>query len=213
MEIKTYGLCLSSYIYNEKDKLCNIATIDQGKICAKLVSYAKSKIRLCGETFCFAEYILNNRNNKYTIINCSIADSFVNCWQNIEKNLCATAVVEILDKIGYKELIIKDELLLAVDTLKLINYKETFPILFLIRFLLILFRSLGVDMKNSNTPSNLCDKFLPLETLDAEYFETMDIYKHEATLFLKYLYFELVNFSEIKIITLEKLLTNNLIQN
>jgi len=125
-EIRTKALCLKSIDIAESDKLVTLATIEHGKITAKLKGCRnpKAKLRYASAPFCFGEYILNVKHEYYQIINCTEIESFVHIVENIESTFAATCICEFIDKATQENDETDRLVLLAVRTLQKLNVRE-----------------------------------------------------------------------------------------
>lgn len=82
--------------YNENDKILTLLTDGQGKITAgiKGVKKAGAKLKFAARPFCFAEYVLAKRGDRYTVTGCSEIESFYDIAGDINKFYAASAVAE-----------------------------------------------------------------------------------------------------------------------
>ena len=87
MEVKVNALMLRAADYNENDKILTLLTAENGKITAgiKGVKKAGAKLKFAAQPFCFAEYILSKKGDKYTVINASETESFYDLRTDINK--------------------------------------------------------------------------------------------------------------------------------
>lgn len=87
---------LKAVDYNESDKILTLLTADFGKISAgiKGVKKAGAKLKFAAQPFCFAEYVLSKRGDRYTVINCSECESFYDLRTDIKKFYAACALSE-----------------------------------------------------------------------------------------------------------------------
>lgn len=90
--------------YGENDKILTLLTAERGKICAGIKGVRKSgaKLRYAAQPFCFAEYVLARRGEKYTVINASENESFYDLRTDINKFYAASAAVEAADALTYE---------------------------------------------------------------------------------------------------------------
>lgn len=104
MEIKVNALVLRAVDYGENDKILTLLTAENGKITAgiKGVKKAGAKLKFAAQPFCFAEYILTSRGNKYTVINASECESFYEIRCDILKYYAASAVIEAANSLTYE---------------------------------------------------------------------------------------------------------------
>ncbi len=104
MDIKVNALMLRAVDYNENDKILTLLSAEHGKITAgiKGVKKPNAKLKFAAQPFCFAEYILARRGDKYTVINCSECESFYDLRTDINKFYAASAVIEAACALTYE---------------------------------------------------------------------------------------------------------------
>ncbi|MDE6585551.1 MAG: DNA repair protein RecO [Clostridia bacterium] len=90
--------------YNEYDKILTLLTAEYGKISAGIKGVKKpaAKLKYAAQPFCFAEYVLAKRGDKYTVINCSELESFYELRTDINKFYAASAVAEAALAVAYE---------------------------------------------------------------------------------------------------------------
>lgn len=90
--------------YNENDKILTLLCAEFGKISAgiKGVKKAGAKLKFASQPFCFAEYVLSKRGEKYTVINCSETESFYDLRTDIMKFYAASAAAEAALALTYE---------------------------------------------------------------------------------------------------------------
>lgn len=96
MELVVNAVMLRSADYGENDKILALLTAEKGKISAgiKGVKKAAAKLKFAAQPFCFAEYVLSCRGERYTVINASECESFYDLRTDINKFYAASAVCE-----------------------------------------------------------------------------------------------------------------------
>ncbi len=96
MEVKVSGVTLRAADYNENDKIITLLTAESGKITAavKGVKKAGAKLRFAAQPFCFAEFVLARRGEKYTVIGAAEAESFYDLRTDVNKFYAASAAAE-----------------------------------------------------------------------------------------------------------------------
>ncbi len=96
MEIKVNALMLRAADYGENDKILTLLTVEQGKLSAgiKGVKKAGAKLKFAAQPFCFAEYVLVGRGQKYTVKGCTEIESFYDLRTDINKFYAASAAAE-----------------------------------------------------------------------------------------------------------------------
>jgi len=104
MEVKVNALMLKAVDYNENDKILTLLTAEYGKITAgiKGVKKAGAKLRFAAQPFCFAEYVLAKRGDKYTVINASEQESFYDLRMDINKFYAASSAAEAAYYLAYE---------------------------------------------------------------------------------------------------------------
>ena len=104
METKVNAVVLRAVDYNENDKILTLLTAERGKISAgiKGVKKAGAKLKFAAQPFCFAEYVLSSRGEKYTIINATENESFYDLRTDINKFYAASAAVEAASALTYE---------------------------------------------------------------------------------------------------------------
>ncbi len=104
MEIKVNALMLRAVDYNENDKILTLLCAEQGKISAgiKGVKKAGAKLKFASQPFCFAEYVLSKRGERYTVINCSETESFYDLRTDVMKFYAASAAAEAALALTYE---------------------------------------------------------------------------------------------------------------
>ena len=80
----------------ENDKILTLLSAELGRISAGLkgVKKAGAKLKFAAQPFCFAEYVLAKRWDRYTVIGCSETESFYDLRTDIMKFYAASAAAE-----------------------------------------------------------------------------------------------------------------------
>ena len=104
MDIIVNALMLRAVDYKENDKILTLLTAERGKISAgiKGVKKAAAKLKFAAQPFCFAEYVLSQRGDKYTVINASECESFYDLRTDINKFYAASAAIEAANALTYE---------------------------------------------------------------------------------------------------------------
>ena len=90
--------------YKDNDKILTLLSAEYGKISAgiKGVKKAGAKLKFAAQPFCFAEYVLLKRGEKYTVTQASESESFYDLRTDINKFYAASAVCEIASALTYE---------------------------------------------------------------------------------------------------------------
>lgn len=135
MDVKVNALVLRAADYNENDKILTLFTAEYGKISAgiKGVKKAGAKLRFAAQPFCFAEYILSRKGERYTVTGASECESFYELRTDINKFYAACAALEAAGALtfdGAENAVIFSELLKTLSAMCTGNEAEA-----LLRFL------------------------------------------------------------------------------
>ena len=135
-DYKVNGIVLNSRDYSEKDKLITLFTLEFGKITAKLkgVKNAKAKLKYASQPFCFGEWVLNKTGENYTVVSCSIIDTFYEFSNDYDLLVCASKFLKLVNVV-YKSGLINENLFInLINSLKLILYDGFNKDLVLVKF-------------------------------------------------------------------------------
>lgn len=113
MEVKTEAVVLQSIDYQENDKILTLFSPTLGKIVAgiKGVKKPKAKLAFSAQPFCFAEYVLATKNDRYTVTSAYLHESFFEIRTDVESFYSACAMAEAcrlltLENESYQDLFI-----------------------------------------------------------------------------------------------------------
>ncbi len=101
---KLNALMLRAVDYGENDKILTLLSAEEGRITAgiKGVRKAGAKLRFASQPFCFAEYVLAERGERYTVVQASECESFYELRTDINKFYAACAVCETALALTYE---------------------------------------------------------------------------------------------------------------
>jgi len=136
--------------YNESDKILTLLSAEKGKIIAgiKGVKKAGAKLKFAAQPFCFAEYILTGKGDKFTVIGASENESFYELRNDINKFYAACSVCEAASSLTYESGEESAVFYLAIKALtEMCNTDES---LALIKFLLFALREVGYGISLDN---------------------------------------------------------------
>ncbi len=120
MEVKVDALVLRTADYGESDKMLTLFSLQQGKISAAIkgVRKASAKLRFAAQPFCFAEYVLARRGDRYTVIGATMTDGFYALHENIDKFYAAATLTGVCDALLYGGIVNEELFLRAVNALR-----------------------------------------------------------------------------------------------
>lgn len=104
MEHKVNAIVLRAVDFNENDKMLTLLTAEKGKIVCgiKGVKKAGAKLKFAAQPFCFAEYVLARRGERYTVVNAAEAESFYDLRTDINKFYAASSALEAACALTYE---------------------------------------------------------------------------------------------------------------
>ena len=147
MDTKVKGIILKLTDYKEADKLASIFSLEEGLITAKFngVKKDRAKYKAVAQPFCFADFVINKKQNIGTITSASVIDNFFLITSNYQKAMCAYVVVDILQSLLLKDNPEQEIFLLTISALKDIEQKDEFCSLinFILKF--AFFSGVGVE--------------------------------------------------------------------
>lgn len=144
MEEIVNGIVLRAVDYRDNDKIITIFTVEKGIIIANAKGVKKSgaKLKFAVEPFCFAEYVLAKKSNRYTVISAQHIDSFYNLRTDLKKYYVSGLMGEVM-LTALKEGDADASLFsVFINAVKDVNYHGGEK-LTLIKFLIMLFKTLG----------------------------------------------------------------------
>lgn len=96
MEIKTEAVVLQAIDYKDNDKLLTLFSPSLGKITAGIRGVKKStaKLAFAAQPFCFAEYVLAVKGDRYTVTSAYLHESFFDLRTDFDAFYAACAAAE-----------------------------------------------------------------------------------------------------------------------
>lgn len=131
------ALSLKSVDYKDNDKMLTLFTLEKGllSVGAKGVKKAGAKLRFCAQPFCFAEYVLSVKNDRYTVIGATEIESFYKLRLDVYAYCASAAICEFLLKFTEEGQPEAKLFYLAVNALKAMCFENVEPSAALISFL------------------------------------------------------------------------------
>ncbi|MGI5841762.1 MAG: DNA repair protein RecO [Christensenellales bacterium] len=159
MELKTKAIVLKSAVSGDKDVLVTLFCIDYGIIKAKLRSAKgeKAKLKFAKEQFCFADFVIAEKNGFYTIIQADVIDTFYSLVSNYDAFMKGSEIFKIVLKVLYQNQANNPLFISVLKSIKTLAYDRVQPNVVLAKFLLELFFSEGYLFSHS-TCSNCNQK-------------------------------------------------------
>lgn len=129
MEIKVNALALKCVDYRDNDKMVTLYSLERGLIgvCVRGVKKAGAKLGFCAQPFCFAEYVINESGNRMTVTGATEIESFYKIRLDLHAFYAGACILEFLLKFTRDEEPDKRTFVLAVESLKRINFGDGLP--------------------------------------------------------------------------------------
>ena len=126
MEFKTNAIMLRALDYKENDKLLTLFTPTRGKVVAGIrgVKKPKAKLAFCAQPFAFCEYVLAEKNGRYTVTSAYLYDGFYGLRTDITRYYCACAVLEICNALLMEEETAEGTFIACVEALKSLSMTD-----------------------------------------------------------------------------------------
>ena len=144
MDEKYNAICLKRTAFRDDREMLTLFTLERGIVDCALIGAKKagSKLRFCGETFCFAEYVLAEKSDRRTVKEANEIDCFYGIRSDLDRYYCAAVVDEFLLNVAYQGEENYQLFLLSVKTLKAVELGEK-PRLALVWFLINALNAVG----------------------------------------------------------------------
>ncbi len=145
MEVKTEAVVLRAVDYQENDKILTLFSPSLGRITAgaKGVKKQKAKLSFAAQPFCFAEYILAEKNGRYTVTGAYLHESFFSLRYDIVRFYAACALAEICLTVLYERESHEGLFIALIEGLKALSLAEEDAAEAVISFVLVALRESG----------------------------------------------------------------------
>jgi DNA repair protein RecO (recombination protein O) len=119
MFIRTKGLILREVRYKEADRILTLYSESNGKITvtAHGAYSKKNKLAAATQALTYSDFVLENRNGRYTVKEASLVESFPGLRKEISKYYLSFYILEIIDAFIFEEVADNDLLRLALNSL------------------------------------------------------------------------------------------------
>ncbi len=127
--IKVNALALKSVDYRDNDKMISLYSLERGLIgaCVRGVKKAGAKLGFCAQPFCFAEYVINESGDRMTVTGATEIESFYKIRLDIRAYYAGACILEFLLKFTESGSPDRETFILAVDSLKNLNFSTDVP--------------------------------------------------------------------------------------
>ena len=138
MEWKTDALVLGGIDYKDHDKLLTLFTAERGVVFAgiKGVRKPKAKLAFAAQPFAFAEYVLVEKGEHYTVKSAYLYDGFYPLRLDVERFYAANGIVAVCKAVAPDGERLHSLFVAAVQAIKQLAYAETDALETLVGFML-----------------------------------------------------------------------------
>ncbi len=125
MEIIVNALVIKSIDYKDNDKILTLFSLERGKITAGIKGVKKSgaKLKFASEPFAFCEFVLAEKQGRYTVIGADYIDSFYNLRLDLLKYYASSVVLETLNLLTNENEPSPELFSLSLSAIKSLNYQ------------------------------------------------------------------------------------------
>ena len=151
MEVIVNALVLRAVDYKDNDKILTLYSLERGKITAgiKVVKKSGAKLKFASEPFAFCEFVLAEKQGRYTVIGATYIDSFFSLRTNLMKYYVSAVAQEALNRLTVENESDEGLFSLTLNAIKLINYQEH-ELQSLAKYLIALTEISGYKIQKSN---------------------------------------------------------------
>ena len=145
MEVKTDAIVLKAVDYKDNDKILTLFSPSLGRITAgaKGVKKATAKLSFATQPFCFAEYILAEKGDRYTVTGAYLHESFFSLRYDIVRFYAACALAEVCLTVLYENESHEGLFIALIEGLKALSLAEEDAAEAVIAFMLVALRESG----------------------------------------------------------------------
>lgn len=147
-EVKIKGVVLKALDYKEKDKLITVFSLELGIISCVLkgVNSPNAKLKFAALPFCFAEFVLAEKNGFFTVTECSQIESFYNIISNYNSSLAGFFMLELTCIIMRQMEPNEQWFLVLLNYLKELAFSKANPKIIGISFMLTALKKCGYQL-------------------------------------------------------------------
>ncbi len=151
MEVIVNALVLRAVDYKDNDKILTLYSLERGKITAGIKGVKKSgaKLKFASEPFAFCEFVLAEKQGRYTVIGATYIDSFFSLRTSLIKYYVSAVVGEALNRLTVDNESDEGLFSLTLNAIKLINYQDL-ELQSLAKYLIALTEISGYKIQKSN---------------------------------------------------------------
>ena len=145
MEWKTDALVLGGIDYKDHDRLLTLFTAERGIVFAgiKGVRKPKAKLSFAAQSFAFAEYVLVEKGEHYTVKSAYLYDGFYPLRLDVERFYAASGILAVCKAVAPDEEQLHSLFVATVQALKELAYAEADAVEVLVGYMLTAAREAG----------------------------------------------------------------------
>lgn len=147
-DIITKSIVLKTVDYQENDKILTLFSVDFGKISATLKGCRKAgaKLKCVGQPFCFAEFSLAKKSDKFVVTNASEIETFFSVTKSYDTLKYSSAMIEMCNIVLVEGEPSCELFLALVKALKEISKDNINAVAVFVKFSLQLFKIAGYEL-------------------------------------------------------------------
>ena len=150
MEVIVNAIVLRAVDYKDNDKILTLYSLEKGKITAGIKGVKKSgaKLKFASEPFAFCEFVLAEKQGRYTVIGATYLDSFFSLRTNLTKFYASAVVGEALNRLTVENEPDSALFSLTINAVKKINYQNA-ELISLAKYLITLTELVGYKIQKT----------------------------------------------------------------
>lgn len=150
MEVIVNALVLKAVDYKDNDKILTLYSLEKGKITAGIKGVKKSgaKLKFASEPFAFCEYVLAEKQGRYTVIGATYLDSFFSLRTSLIKYYASAVVGEALNRLTVENEPDSSLFSSTINAVKKINYQDN-ELISLAKYLILLTELVGYKIQKT----------------------------------------------------------------
>ena len=150
MEVIVNAIVLKAVDYKDNDKILTLYSLEKGKITAGIKGVKKSgaKLKFASEPFAFCEYVLAEKQGRYTVIGATYLDSFFSLRTSLIKYYASAVVGEALNRLTVENEPDSSLFSSTINAVKKINYQDN-ELISLAKYLIMLTELVGYKIQKT----------------------------------------------------------------
>lgn len=147
-DIRVNAIVIRAINYSENDRLLTLLTLERGRITAKIkgCKSPKSKLRYAASLLSFGEYLLVEKDSRYTVTGCNSKDSFQLITEDINKYYVASIIMETANRLTEDSIECSELFLTVLRLLNILCYQDIDPKIIAVKAILDIMKVSGYGL-------------------------------------------------------------------